>query len=97
SVPSGLTLGVGGEASATPFKRTVAQNSTVGVAAPPTQSKEGFSYDFASWSDGDESAHQFTAPESASTYTATYRDTPCPVRDGLVGSWAFDEGNGTTV
>ena len=28
---------VGGEASTTPFTRTVAQNSTVGVAAPPSQ------------------------------------------------------------
>ncbi len=97
SVPSGLQVAVGGEASTTPFTRSVAQNSTVGVAAPPSQVFEGFSYDFSSWSDGGAAAHQFTAPSSAATYTATYAEAACAVLPGLVGAWGFDEPSGTAV
>jgi hypothetical protein len=97
SVPAGLSLAVGGEASATPFKRTVARGSTVGVAAPPTQFLNGFSYDFASWSDGGAAAHQFTAPATAATYTATYTETACPTLPGLVGAWGFDESSGSVA
>ena len=97
SEPSGLRLAVGGEASTTPFTRSVAANSTVGVAAPPNQLLNGFSYDFASWSDGGAAAHQFTAPSSAATYTATYAEAVCPVLPGLVGAWGFDEPSGTAA
>jgi PKD repeat protein len=97
SVPAGLRLAVGGEASATPFTRTVAQGSVVGVAAPPSQFLNGSSYDFASWSDGGAAAHQFTASATATTYTATYAETVCPVLPGLVGAWGFDEASGDVV
>ena len=97
SVPSGLRLAVGGEASTTPFTRSVAQNSTVGVAAPPSQFLGVDSYDFGSWSDGGTAAHQFTAPSASTTYTATYARTVCPVFPGLVGAWAFDETSGNAV
>jgi glucose/arabinose dehydrogenase len=97
SVPSGLTVAVGGEAAATPFTRTVAQGSTVGVAAPPNQFHEGRSYDFSAWSDGGAAAHQITAPADASAYTVTYAEAVCPQRPGLVGAWGFDETSGTTV
>ena len=83
SVPSGLRLAVGGEASTTPFTRSVAQNSTVGVAAPPSQFLGVDSYDFASWSDGGAAAHQFTAPSAPTTYTATYAADRLP---GLPGA-----------
>jgi glucose/arabinose dehydrogenase/PKD repeat protein len=97
SEPSGLRLAVGGEASTTPFTRSVAENSTVGVAAPPNQLLDGFSYDFSSWSDGGAAAHQFTAPSAASTFTATYEEAACPVLPGLVGAWGFDEPSGSAV
>ena len=97
SVPSGLPVAVGGEASTTPFTRAVPQNSTVGVAAPPSQVRNGLGYDFSSWSDGGAAAHQFTAPSSPATYTATYVEAACPVLPGLVGAWGFDEPTGTTV
>jgi len=97
SVPAGLSLAVGGEASATPFTRTVAQGSVVGVAAPPSQFLNGSSYDFASWSDGGAAAHQFTAPATSTSYTATYTETVCPVLPGLVGAWGFDEASGNVV
>jgi glucose/arabinose dehydrogenase len=97
SEPRGLRLAVGGEASATPFTRSVAQNSTVGVAAPPSQFLGVDSYDFGSWSDGGAAAHQFTAPSAPTTYTATYARTVCPVLPGLVGAWGFDEASGGAV
>ena len=86
-----------GEASATPFVRTVPQGSTVGIAAPPSQFLDGFSYDFASWSDGGAATHQFTAPSTPATFTATYAEAACPTRPGLVGAWGFDEPSGTAV
>ena len=97
SVPPGLQVAVGGEASTTPFTRAVAQNSNVGVAAPPNQLQGGFSYDFSSWSDGGAAAHQITAPSSPATYTATYVEAACPVLPGLVGAWGFDEPSGASV
>ncbi|HET8756444.1 MAG TPA: LamG-like jellyroll fold domain-containing protein [Solirubrobacteraceae bacterium] len=97
SEPSGLRLAIGGEASTTPFTRSVAQNSTVGVAAPPSQFLGVDSYDFSSWSDGGSATHQFTAPSTDTTYTATYEKSVCPVLPGLVGAWGFDEPSGDAV
>ncbi|MDA0180301.1 PQQ-dependent sugar dehydrogenase [Solirubrobacter phytolaccae] len=97
SVPSGLVIGVGGEASTTPFTRRVAQGSTVGVAAPLAQNGAGSSYEFASWAHGGAAAQQFTAPTAGGTYTARYTEAVCPVLPGLVGAWGFDEASGTVA
>ncbi|WP_272473957.1 LamG-like jellyroll fold domain-containing protein [Baekduia alba] len=97
STPSGLPISVGAEQSTTPFVRRVAQGSTVALIAPTPQTLSGTSYDFSSWSNGGSAAHQFTAPTSATTYTATYTATPCPAYTGLVGQWGFDEATGTTT
>ncbi len=97
SVPAGMTVAVGGEASTTPFTRRVARGSTVGVAAPPSQFLQGSSYGFTSWSDGGQSTHQFTAPDTASTYTVRYAQAQCPNPTGLVGAWGFDEPSGAVA
>ena len=94
STPPGLLIGVGGEATAAPFTRTVAQGSTVGVArrrasprrASPTTSAPGRT-----------AARRRTSsprPRPTRPTRVTYTETPCPVRDGLVGAWGFDETSG---
>ena len=97
STVPGLRIAVGGEAAPTPFTRRVAQGSTVGVAAPPSQFLDGRWYDFSSWSDGGAAAHQLTAPTTATTYTANYAEAVCTPPPGLVGAWGFDEPSGTSV
>ena len=78
SVPSGLSLSVGGASSATPFSRTVIVNSASSVSAPSPQSAGGTTYEFSSWSDGGGASHNVTAPATAATYTATYAQQAPP-------------------
>jgi hypothetical protein len=73
SDPSGLQLTVGSSSGTTPFTRTVIAGSKNSVSAPSPQSLAGNSYEFASWSDGGAQSHDIVAPDSAATYTATYR------------------------
>jgi PKD repeat protein len=73
SAPSGLQLVFDGTpARATPFSVTAIVNSNHSISAPATQSLGGTTYTFSSWSDGGAATHNFTAPASAATYTATY-------------------------
>ncbi|HSS80940.1 MAG TPA: PQQ-dependent sugar dehydrogenase [Gaiellaceae bacterium] len=79
TIPSGLALAVGSSTDATPFTRTVIAGSANSVSAPATQTLNGHTYSFASWSDGGAAAHTVTAPANAAGYTATYTDaTPPP-------------------
>lgn len=73
SVPQGLDLSVNGEPEATPFTRTVIQGSTVAVDAPQPQQDGGTTYVFDAWSGGGTRAHEFEAPTSPASYTATYQ------------------------
>ena len=97
TVPTGMTISVGSFTGTTPFTRTVPQNAVVALIAPTPQIVGGTSYDFTSWSNGGAAVHQFNAPTSAATYTATYTASPCPIYTGLVGQWGFDETTGTTA
>ena len=72
--PKGLALVVGGtESQATPFSRTVIVGSRITLTAPLTQTLNGTSYRFISWSDRGARAHEIIAPSTSKTYTATYR------------------------
>jgi PKD repeat protein len=71
SSPSGLTLSVNGANSTTPFKRTVIQGSTNGLAAPTPQTLASATYDFSSWSDAGARVHTVTA-DANRDLTATY-------------------------
>jgi hypothetical protein len=73
SDPTGLQLTVGSSASTTEFTRTVIVGSRNTIAAPLTQTLNGTSYEFVSWSDGGAAQHDVTAPATPATYTATYR------------------------
>ena len=73
SVPSGLQLTVGSSSTTTPFNRTVIIGSANSVSAASPQQLGGSTYQFISWSDGGSQSHNFTAPATATTYTATYQ------------------------
>ena len=97
SAPVPIALSVGTETQTAPFTRRVIQGSTVGVIAPTSETTGGKTYAFASWSDGGAADHTFVAPDSPTTYRATYTEAACPAPTGLVGAWGFDETSGTTV
>jgi glucose/arabinose dehydrogenase len=71
--PTGLLLSVNGTSSTAPFSRTVNVGSTVTLSAPASQTLNGTTYNFVSWSDGGAASHSVTAPSTSTTYTATYQ------------------------
>lgn len=81
TVPAGLQLAVGSTSGTTPFSRTVIQGSVNSVSAPSPQGPSVF----ASWSDGGAPTHVVTAPQAATTYTATYTTAPATTRIGHTG------------
>lgn len=90
--PSGKQVIVAGTTFATPVTLTSWEGHAVAVDAPP-QSDAGGSWSFRSWSDGGAAAHTIVTPAAATTYTATYAQTPA----GLVAAYSFDAGSGTTA
>jgi glucose/arabinose dehydrogenase len=107
SSPPGVPLTVGGTAAATaPFTRTANVGGTVSVAAPASVTWNGAAYDFASWSDNGDRAHDLTVPASTTTLTAVYRPRTSTLffdnfTDGnangwqqVTGSWKICRPNG---
>jgi hypothetical protein len=76
SVPPGLTLNVGSSGSVTPFTRTVIVSSINSISAPLSQTLNGTTYQFVSWTDGGAATHNITAPATSATYTARYKAPP---------------------
>jgi glucose/arabinose dehydrogenase len=72
SVPSGLSISVGGVAENTPFTRSAIIGSLNTIAAPSPQSSGSDQYYWTSWSDSGAQSHEILAGETAATYTATY-------------------------
>ncbi len=73
--PAGLSLAINGSSSSTPVSKTVIAGSSNTVTATSPQLRNGFTYKFASWSDGLGASHTITAPATNTTYTATYTTT----------------------
>ncbi len=71
SVPAGLTLTLDDVTGPAPITRTVIQGSANTVTAPDSQTLDGTTYDFRSWSDGRARTHSIKA-NASNTYTATY-------------------------
>ncbi len=63
------------------FTRTVIVGSTNSVSAVSPQLKGGKTYRFVSWSDGGAQTHTITAPTTARTYTARFKEV------GVSGEW----------
>ena len=73
---------MGSSPATTPFTRTVIVGSHNTIAAPLTQTLNGTSYEFASWSDGGAAQHDVIAPATPATYTATYQPAPTGCTSG---------------
>jgi glucose/arabinose dehydrogenase len=85
--PPGLSAAVDGVPQSTPSTVT----SVVGVkrmlSAPQTQTINGATYVFSSWSDGKPNEHEISTPLQAAVYTANYRLTgSCATVTGSGGS-----------
>ena len=80
SQPAGVSLSVGGLATAAPFTRDERVGGTLSIGAPETVTIDGKDYRFESWSDGGAAGHNVTVPAEPTTYTAVYvaDDTPAP-------------------
>jgi glucose/arabinose dehydrogenase len=89
----GLRLTAGGTSTITPFNTTVIVGSANSISAPSPQTVGGNSYTFQSWSDGGAQSHNIVAPETPTTYVATFEERRTPP----VAAYSFDEGSGTSV
>jgi glucose/arabinose dehydrogenase/PKD repeat protein len=93
--PPALTLGVGQGIVTAPVTKTVIVGSVNSVSAPTPQSLSSSLLGFSSWSDGGTRAHEIVAPETETTYTATFK--PEVASAGLVLAYGFEETSGTTA
>ena len=73
TIPAGLRLAVNGSEATAAFSRTVIVGSNNSISAISPQAKGKTTYTFLSWSDGGAQTHNITAPASATTYKATYK------------------------
>ncbi len=73
SLPSGLTLTIGGTDITAPATLQLEVGSTISLFAPPTQpTNSGSRLGFAAWSDSGAQSHSVTIGPSASTFVANY-------------------------
>jgi glucose/arabinose dehydrogenase len=70
---AGLKLSLDGQPVTSPASFTGVVGVRRAIGAPATQSLNGVSYQFVSWSDGGAATHTVATPSAAATYTATYR------------------------
>jgi len=78
--PPGLEVSYFGEPQITPFAETLIVGATVEVSTPATQSQLVYQ----SWSNGGPRVQTFSAPATATTYTATFAATPTVVDDTAI-------------
>ena len=96
SIPTGLTLNIGGIDQTAPVTR----NALVGfhyTISAPNQPAGGYQYSFISWSDGGAQTHAITVPETAQTFAATYEAGSSPPPPNQVTALSFGEGSGTAA
>ena len=79
SVP-GVGLKLDGSPVRTPYSFTGVAGMRRSLGAPSTQTLNGVTYEFVSWSDGKGATHDITFPDAARTYTANYRVASPAVR-----------------
>ena len=69
---AGLGLNLDGQPIAAPLSVTGVVNMTRALSAPATQTINGKTYNFSSWSDGGAATHNISTPATNTTYTANY-------------------------
>ncbi|HYD49885.1 MAG TPA: PKD domain-containing protein, partial [Terriglobales bacterium] len=82
SVPSGLTLSVGGFSATAPFSREVIVGSSAEIGASSRQALGAETYAFSSWSDGGDRNHTVVAGSTPVTFTANYAQIVLPPCSG---------------
>ncbi|HYO11430.1 MAG TPA: PQQ-dependent sugar dehydrogenase [Tepidisphaeraceae bacterium] len=70
---AGLKLNLDGAAKATPLATRGVVGMTRSIAAPTTQTIDGKTYQFVSWSDGKSATHSIDTPATNTTYAANYK------------------------
>jgi glucose/arabinose dehydrogenase len=70
----GLDLRLDGATVDAGTKFTGVEGMVRSIGAPATQTLNGKTYQFVSWSDGKAATHDITTPTDDTTYTATYRE-----------------------
>lgn len=76
--PTGLTLNIDGQPKTTPYTTQGVVNFKRELSAPSTQTLNGKTYNFSSWSDGGAQTHIISTPETDTAYTATYNEVVSP-------------------
>lgn len=71
--PAGLNVILDGKPTATPANIVGVRKMTRTLSAPQTQTKDGKTYRFASWSQGGSRTQTISFPTSNKTFTAVYR------------------------
>jgi glucose/arabinose dehydrogenase len=71
--PAGLQISLDGAPSVAPQTVTGVAGIKRTIAAPSPQIKDGFTYTFKSWSDGQSASHEISTPIANTTYTATFK------------------------
>ncbi|HYE65831.1 MAG TPA: PQQ-dependent sugar dehydrogenase [Pyrinomonadaceae bacterium] len=94
SNPAGLQITLDGQPHTTPYAETnvVGMTRTLGVVSP--QTKDGVTYNFASWSDGGSATHPISIPSNDATYTAVFA-RPANPGDVIISEFRFSGPNGT--
>ncbi len=72
SNPQGLQVHLDSQPRTTPHTFTGVVGMSRSLSAPATQTLNGQTYQFQSWSDGGAATHSTSTPASATTYTANY-------------------------
>ncbi|MGB3181734.1 MAG: PQQ-dependent sugar dehydrogenase [Cyclobacteriaceae bacterium] len=81
SSPAGLSLLLDGKTVTAPHTVTGVVGITRTLEAPASQTLNGKTYAFSSWSDGGSAAHDINTPATNTTYTATYTEVTDPGGD----------------
>ena len=77
STPPGLELAINDASGPAPLSRTVIRGSRNTVGAPTPQQLGGITYDWESWSDGEEPTHTISA-DATTTYSALFSPVGLP-------------------
>jgi glucose/arabinose dehydrogenase len=95
SDPPGLEVTAGWRTDDAPFSMTVISGSAIDLNAPSTEVVDGFTYTWASWSDGQARTHT-VHPTANATYRATFSggfdDVPPGAPFGPDIAWLVDNG-----
>jgi glucose/arabinose dehydrogenase len=88
----GLTINLDNQPRTAPYTFPGVVGLTRNLSAPLSQSLNGVTYTFVSWSDGGAATHDVSSPETDSTFTAIYETTVGSPVPGTIQVEDFDEG-----